>query len=109
LLTPRPYQVVLALLYNPIALFLVIRYRRGRSYHPAWNAGADFLIWALAVPSIVFSVGDGWFWYWQPVRLEFDDVIPCDEFNFFSEACQPEIYTMGRIEIAANVFLALLL
>lgn len=108
-LTSQLCQVVLALLYNPIALFLLIRYRRGRSYHPGWNTGADFLIWALAVPSIVFSVGDGWFWWWQPVRLDFDGIIPCDEFNFWSEACQPGIYTMGKIEIAANVFLALIL
>ena len=44
------------------------------------------------------------------MELVFDgDLVPCDEFNFFSEICQPAIYTIGRIEIAANVFLALIL
>ncbi len=43
------------------------------------------------------------------MRLDFDGIIPCDEFNFWSEACQPGIYIMGKIEIAANVFLALIL
>lgn len=101
--------VLLALLYNPFSLFMLIRYRRGRAYHPGWDVGVDLIIWALAVPSIVFSVGDGWFWWWQPVMLEVGDFVPCDEFNFWSKACQPEIYTIGGIEIAANIFLALIL
>ena len=64
-----------------------------------------------SVPSIVFSVGDGWFWWWQPVQLYLDDdLVPCNTlFNFWSETCQPTIYTIGKIEIAANVFLALIL
>lgn len=101
--------MLLALLYNPLTLFLLIRYRRGRAYHPGWDVGVDLIIWALAVPSIVFSVGDGWFWWWQPVMLEVGDLVPCDEFNFWSKVCQPEIYTIGGIEIAANIFLALIL
>ena len=63
-----------------------------------------------SVPSIVFSVGDGWFWWWQPVEIEFGDLIPCNNrFNFWSQACQPTIYTIGKIEMAANVFLGLIL
>ena len=61
------------------------------------------------MPSIVFSVGDGWFWWWQPVVIDIDGFVPCDDFNFWSQACQPEIYTIGKVEIAANVFLGLIL
>ena len=71
--------------------------------------GIDLIIWGLALPSILFSLGDGWFLYWQPVEVEFDGLIPCDDFNFWSEACNPLIYPLGRMEIAANVFLALIL
>ena len=63
-----------------------------------------------SVPSIVFSVGDAWVWWEQPVEIEIGDLIPCTNwFNFWSEACQPTIYTIARIEIAANVFLGLIL
>ena len=79
-------------LYNPIALFLLIRYRRGKAYHPGFDVAIDLIIWGISLPSIVFSVGDGWFWWWQPVELEFDtpigELIPCDDFNFWSRACQ---------------------
>lgn len=47
--------------------------------------------------------------YRQPVIINFDGVIPCDDFNFWSQECNPLIYTLGRMEIAANVFLALIL
>ena len=77
--------------------------------HPGWHVGADLLVWALAIPAIVFSIGAGWFWYWQPVLLEFDDFVLCDDFNFWSQQCNPLIYTLGKMEIAANVFLALIL
>ncbi|KAL2044897.1 hypothetical protein N7G274_002672 [Stereocaulon virgatum] len=101
--------VLLALFYNPLVIFLTLYYRQGRPLHPGWHVGVDLFVWALAVPSIVFSVGDGWFWYWQPVLLEFDGIIPCDAFNYWSYQCNPLIYTLGKMEIAANVFLALIL
>ena len=112
--TSASLQVLLSFLYNPIVLFLLLRHRRGRPYHPGWDVTFDLLIWALSVPSIVFSVGDGWWWWWQPVEFEFEpyDIVPCSfEYggNVWSQPCQPSIYTIGKIEIAANVFLALIL
>lgn len=101
--------VLLALFYDPLVIFLTLYQRHGRPIHPGWHVGVDLFVWALAVPSVVFSVGDGWFWYWQPVLLEFDGIIPCDEWNFWSYQCNPLIYTLGKMEIAANVFLALIL
>ncbi|KAF6228169.1 hypothetical protein HO133_007899 [Letharia lupina] len=101
--------VLLALFYDPLVLFLTLFQRHGRPIHPGWNVGVDFLVWGLAIPSLVFSVGDGWFWYWQPVLVEFDGMVPCDEYNYWSQICNPLIYTLGRTEIAANVFLALIL
>ncbi|KAL9137023.1 MAG: hypothetical protein Q9175_001780 [Cornicularia normoerica] len=101
--------VLLALFYDPLFLFLTLFQRHGRPIHPGWNVGVDLLIWGLAIPSIVFSVGEGWFWYWQPVVVEFDGIVPCDEFNLGSQYCNPLIYTLGRTEIAANVFLAFIL
>ena len=74
------------------------------------NGNADTEVRPISVPSIVFSVGDGWYFWWQPARLEVDDLIPCNNwFNFWSETCQPTIYTIGRTEIAVNVFLGLIL
>lgn len=97
------------LLSNPIVLFLTLAHRHGRPIHPGWHVGVDLFIWGLAVPAIVFSVGAGWFWYWQPVLLEFDGLVPCVDWNFWSQQCNPLIYTLGKMEIAANVFLALIL
>jgi len=71
--------------------------------------GVDLFICVLAIPGIVLSVGDGWWLYWQPVLFEFDGFVPCDELNYWSYQCNPLIYTLGRMEIAANVFLALIL
>ena len=102
-------QVLLALVYDPLVLLLTIYYRHGRPIHPGWHVGVDLFIWGLAVPSIVFSIGDGWFWYWQPVLLDFDGFVPCDDWNFWSYQCNPLIYTLGKMEIAANVFLGLIL
>ncbi|MCJ1450046.1 hypothetical protein MMC28_000374 [Mycoblastus sanguinarius] len=100
--------VLLALIYNPLYLFLLVR-RHGRPIHPGWHVAVDLLIWGLAIPAIVFSVGVGWFWVWQPVILDVDGFVPCDDWNYWSEECQPLIYTLGRMEIAANVFLAFIL
>lgn len=104
-------KVLLALIYNPIVLFLSLVHRHGRPIHPGWHVGVDLFVWALAVPAIVFSVGEGWFWYWQPVLIEFENgFVPCDnEYNFWSQYCNPLIYSLGKMEMAANVFLALIL
>ncbi|KAL9000708.1 MAG: hypothetical protein Q9169_000744 [Polycauliona sp. 2 TL-2023] len=103
------FPVLITLIYNPVTFFLLLR-RRGKPIHPGWHVGFHFLIWALGIPSIVFSVGWGWFWWWQPVYYRFrNGYIPCRGYNFWSEPCQPAIYTVGKIEIAANVFLGLLI
>lgn len=103
-------KVMLSLLYNPAILLLTIYHRHGKPVHPGWNVAIDLIIWALCVPAVVLSVGEGWFWSWIPVQQQIDGFIPCDDiFNFFSEYCNPEIYTAGKTEIAGNVFLALLL
>ncbi|KAL9099397.1 MAG: hypothetical protein Q9163_005095 [Psora crenata] len=101
--------LLLSLVYNPTLVFLTLYYRHGKSIHPGFSVTADLVIWGLAVPAIVFSVGVGWFWWWQPVITQYGDYIPCDEYNFWSRHCNPLIYTLGNMEIAANVFLALVL
>ncbi|KAL8898178.1 MAG: hypothetical protein Q9192_002206 [Flavoplaca navasiana] len=104
------FPVLISLIYNPVTFLLVLLRRRGKPIHPGWHVGFHFLIWALGIPSIVFSVGWGWFWWWQPVYYRYrNGSIPCRGYNFWSEPCQPAIYTVGRIEIAANVFLGLLI
>ena len=40
-------QVLISLLYNPFVLFLLLRHRCGRLYHPGWDVGFDLIIWAL--------------------------------------------------------------
>ncbi|KAL8674576.1 MAG: hypothetical protein Q9168_001019 [Polycauliona sp. 1 TL-2023] len=103
------FPVLIALIYNPITFFLLLS-RRGKPIHPGWHVGFHFLIWALGIPSIVFSVGWGWFWWWQPVIYRFrDGYVPCRGYNFWSKPCEPAIYTVGKLEIAANVFLGLLM
>lgn len=102
-------QVLLSLVYNPSVISLVLYRRCGKEIHPGWHVGVDLFVWGLSLPAILFSIGDGWFFYWQPVVVDIDGLIPCDEFNFWSEECNPLIYTLGRMEIAANVFLALIL
>ncbi|KAI4098163.1 MAG: hypothetical protein LQ339_006541 [Xanthoria mediterranea] len=103
------FPVLISLIYNPVTFFLLLR-GLGKPIHPGWHVGFHFLIWALGIPSIVFSVGYGWFWWWQPVLYRYrSGRIPCRGYNFWSEPCQPAIYTIGRIEIAANVFLGLLI
>ncbi|KAL8666877.1 MAG: hypothetical protein Q9202_001117 [Teloschistes flavicans] len=103
-------QVLISLIYNPLTLFLrLFRHNGlGKPIHPGWDVGTHLVIWALGIPSIVLSVGWGWFWWWQPVWLEFDGFIPCNGWNFWSQPCNPVIYTAGKLEIAANVFLGLL-
>ena len=110
-LTAMSIKVLISMIFNVVVLFLLFRHRPGRAYHPGWDVGFDFLIWALCVPSIVFSLDNGWFWWWQPVILKLrNGLIPCTTpANFWSEACQPTIYTIGRIEIAANFFLSFIL
>ncbi|KAL6714507.1 hypothetical protein ACLMJK_007932 [Lecanora helva] len=101
--------VLLALFYDATVLFLSLFRGSGHKIHPGWHVGVDLIIWALAIPALVFSVGDGWFLYWEPVQFEFDGFIPCVGYNTWSHECNPLIYTLGRMEIAANVFLALIL
>ncbi|KAL8715825.1 MAG: hypothetical protein Q9220_000492 [cf. Caloplaca sp. 1 TL-2023] len=102
------FPVLISLIYNPVTFFLTIFRRNGKPIHPGWDVGAHLITWALAIPSIVFSVGWGWFWWWQPVLVEFGSYIPCNGWNFWSEPCNAIIYTAGKIEIAANVFLGLI-
>ena len=84
--------------------------RHGRIIHPGWSVGIDLIIWGLALPAVVFSVGVGWFWWWQPVMFVLKDgSIPCVAYNYWSKPCNPLIYRLGKMEIAASVFLALTL
>ncbi|KAL8944058.1 MAG: hypothetical protein Q9211_000723 [Gyalolechia sp. 1 TL-2023] len=102
-------QVLISFIYNPVALALLIFPYAHALPHPGWDVVVYLVVWALGIPSIVFSVRWGWFWWWQPVLLEFNDYIPCNRWNYWSEPCNPVIYTAGKMEIAANVFLALLI
>ncbi|KAL8924464.1 MAG: hypothetical protein Q9172_002675 [Xanthocarpia lactea] len=103
------FPVLISLIYNPVSFSLRLR-RHGKPIHPGWDVGFHLLIWVLGVPSIVLSVGWGWFWWWQPVLYRYNNgYIPCYGWNFWSEPCQPAIYTAGKLEIAANVFLGLLM
>ncbi|KAL9638150.1 MAG: hypothetical protein Q9164_001744 [Protoblastenia rupestris] len=101
--------LLISFLYNPTLLYLTLYRRNGKPIHPGFSVTADLFTWALAVPAIVFSVGVGWFWWWQPVVMRIGDRIPCNRFNYWSQYCNPMIYKLGRMEIAANVFLALVL
>lgn len=38
-----------------------------------------------------------------------DGFIPCEIYNFWSQPCNPLIYRLGKQEMAANVFLALVI
>lgn len=50
-----------------------------------------------------------WRW-WQPVVFKFKDgFVPCEIYNFWSKPCNPLIYKLGKQEMAANVFLALVI
>ena len=40
-------KVLISLIYNPFVLFLLLRHRRGRLYHPGWDVGFDLIVWAL--------------------------------------------------------------
>ncbi|KAL9126820.1 MAG: hypothetical protein Q9217_004194 [Psora testacea] len=101
--------LLISLLYNPILFFLTLYDRHGKPIHPGFSVTVDLFIWVLAVPAMVFSVGVGWFWWWQPVIIQLDDYIPCNAFNYWTYYCNPLIYTLGKMEIAANVFLGLVL
>ncbi|KAL8943833.1 MAG: hypothetical protein Q9216_000826 [Gyalolechia sp. 2 TL-2023] len=103
------FPVLISLIYNPIALALPIFRYGHKSIHPGWDVGVYLFVWALGIPSMYFCIRWGWFWWWQPVFLKFNDFIPCNQWNYWSEPCNPVIYTAGKIEIAANVFLGLLI
>ncbi|KAL8952667.1 MAG: hypothetical protein Q9222_001435 [Ikaeria aurantiellina] len=103
------FPVLISLIYNPLTFLLTIFRRKGKPVHPGWDVGTHLITFALAIPSIVFSVGWGWWWWWQPVYIEFGNYIPCNGWNFWSEPCNEIIYTAGKIEIAANVFLGLII
>jgi hypothetical protein len=103
-------QSILALLYNPIAVILHLIFRKGRKTHPAISMAADFLIWALCVPSIVFTIMAGMFWYWQPAIANPDGSIDCASFyNAFTQECDSEAYSIGRLQVAAIVCLGVVL
>ncbi|KAL8765718.1 MAG: hypothetical protein Q9209_007283 [Squamulea sp. 1 TL-2023] len=75
------FPVLISLIYNPVAFFLLLR-RRGKPIHPAWHVGVHLLVWVLGIPSIVLSVGYAWFWWWQPVYYT-----SIFEFTLFVLAC----------------------
>ena len=72
--------------------------------------GGDLLTWAGAVPAVVYVVAGGMFWYWSDGLSGDDGLTDCSLwFNVWAPACNPISYTIGETEIAAAVFLFLLL
>ena len=103
-------QIVISLLYNPIALLFHFLVRKGQPLHPAIHVGLDLLVWGLSVPAIVFGAAGGMFWYWMSAVQSPDGSIDCSFFfNQWSIECTPAAYTIGHLEIAGLVFLAFLL
>lgn len=102
---------MLSLLLSPLLLFLSLArpIHAKTPLHPAIPLTIDLIISMPCVPSIVWSVGTGWFFQWQPIYIEIDGMVPCVGLNTYSKPCQPDIYRIGAIEIAANIFLCLLL
>ncbi|KAL8840741.1 MAG: hypothetical protein Q9170_001179 [Blastenia crenularia] len=97
--------VLISLIYNLVALFLPFFPRGGKPFPPGWDVSVHLFVWVLGIPSIVFSVLGGWFWWWERVHIATDDPIICDYWDSWSQPCNPVIYTAGKLEIAANVFL----
>ena len=98
------------MLYNPVAIVVLLIVRKGRHFHPAFNIIGDFLIWGLLVPSIVFTSAGGIFWNWAPAVPTQDGTVDCGfYFNQWSRECVPVAYTIGHMEIAGIVLLFLLL
>ena len=88
---------------DPLVLITLIR--KG-SLHPAIYMGLEFFIFILCVPAIVLSVAGGLFWYWSPAVVDQKGNINCAFFfNDFSPECDPVAYTVGKMQIAAIVFL----
>ncbi|MCJ1248501.1 hypothetical protein MMC30_005719 [Trapelia coarctata] len=95
----------LSLLTNIVTLIL-LPLRSGRPLHPAIHLLSDFLIWALAVPSIIFATAGGLFWYWSPAIANANGEIDCAFFfNAWAEVCEPVAYTIGHVEIAGLVMM----
>ena len=111
-LTSSRLQILFSLLFNAGMLGAQFLLRQGRPVHPAVPVAGDLLAWAAAVPTLVYAIAGGLFWYWQG-----DGGIPADDgtldcalfFNVWTPACNPLAYTVGRLEIAGAVFLFLLL
>ena len=90
-----------------VAQFLV---RKGRPVHPSVPVGGDLLVWASAVPTLIYAVVGGLFWYWNAGLAADDGTLDCTLFfNVWTPECNPLAYTVGRLEIAGAVFLFLLL
>ena len=103
-------QIILSLLYNPIALVMHLLFRKKRPIHPAIRIALDLIVWGLSVPAMVFAIGSGAFWYWSPPIASVDGSIDCTFFfNVWAQECTPVAYTIGKLEIAGLVFLFFLL
>ncbi|KAL8924907.1 MAG: hypothetical protein Q9208_003790 [Pyrenodesmia sp. 3 TL-2023] len=108
------FPVLISLIFNTLALAFLFR---GKLIHPGWDVTAHLITWTLGIPSMVVAVLYMWVWFWRPTYdyypsdegYDLDTSIGCYRWNWRSEACVPVIYTAGRIEIAANVFLGLLI
>ena len=96
--------MVFALIADPTILLLGLFVRK--SFHPAAFMAIEFLIFALCIAAIILSVAGGLFWYWAPAVVDQAGNINCAFFfNEFSQECDPVAYTIGKIQIAAIVFL----
>ena len=90
------------------SVFLV-RSNMASATTPAIRTAADFVIWGLAIPSVVYAVAGGIFWSWSDAIPEANGTIDCSFwYNGLSRECAPVAYQIGRMQIAASVFLALL-
>ncbi|MCJ1486411.1 hypothetical protein MMC06_006588 [Schaereria dolodes] len=101
-------STTLSTILNPVLLLTHLICRRGSSLHPALPLTLDLLIVMLCIPSLVFAVAGGLFWYWTPAILSTSGTVDCGFFfNEWSRECHPVAYTIGHMEIAGIVFLFL--
>ena len=78
--------------------------------HPSVPVGGDLLAWAASIPTVVYAIAGGLFWYWNGGLAGDDGSVDCGLFfNAWAPSCNPVAYTIGRLEIAGIVFLFLIL
>jgi hypothetical protein len=74
-----------------------------KAVHPGISTGADFVVWALLIPAITFSVWGGLFNVWRPAVINDEGGITCDIFNVLARECSPILYSVGGLELAGVI------